>query len=80
MNVAILLKSSNLVSLIQTAAPRTSWKQIVGFVFENRGTNGAMNAVTQGLFLAVLTKPLIDNPKRENRSQENKQVDKYQYR
>jgi hypothetical protein len=80
MNVAILLKSSNLVSLIQTAAPRTSWKQVAGFIFENRGTNGATNAVTQGLFLTMLTKPFIDNPKRENRRQENKQVDEYQYR
>src|SRR5271163_3890152 len=80
MNIAILLKSSNLVSLIQTAAARASWKQVVGLVFENRGTNGASDAVTQGLFLASLTKPFINYPKRKNRRKENDQIDKDQYR
>src|ERR1700752_1538992 len=80
MNIAILLKSSHLVSLIQTAAARASWKQVVGFVLENRGTNGASDAVMQGIFLASLTKPFINYPKRKNRRKENNQIDKDQYR
>src|SRR5271168_2286677 len=80
MNIAILLKSSHLVSLIHTAAARASWKQVVGFVFENRGTNGASDAVTQGIFLTSLTKPFVNYPKRKNRRKENDQVDKDQCR
>jgi hypothetical protein len=80
MNIAIGLQSSYFKSLVQTAAARASWKQIVGFVFENRGTNGASNPVTQGLFLAMSTKPFINYPKRKDRRKENNKVDKDQYR
>src|ERR1700738_1193614 len=80
MNIAIGLQSSYFKSLVQTAAARASWKQIVGFVFENRGTNGASNPVTQGLFLAMSTKPLINYPERKDRRKKNNEIDKDQYR
>jgi hypothetical protein len=80
MNIAIALKSSYSKSFVQTAAARASWKQVVGFVFENRGTNGASNPVTQGLFLATSAKPFVNYPKRKDRRKENNEVDKDQYR
>src|ERR1700730_10903949 len=80
MNIAIELKSSYLKSLVQAAAARASWKQTVGFVFENRRTNGASNPVTQGLFLATSAKPLVNYPKRKDRRKENNEIDKDQYR
>jgi hypothetical protein len=80
MNSAIELKTSYFKSLIQTAAARASWKQVVGFVFENRRTNGASNPVTQGFFLATSAKPFINYPERKDRRKENKKVDKDQYR
>jgi hypothetical protein len=80
MNIAIALKSSYFKSLVQTAAARASWKQVVGFVFENRGTNGASNPVTQGLFLPTLAEPFINYPDRKDRRKENNEVDKDQYR
>jgi hypothetical protein len=80
MNIAIALKSSYLKSLVQAAAARASWKQVVGFVFENRRTNGASNAVSQGLFLATSTKPFVNYPKRKDRRKENNEIDKNQNR
>src|ERR1700726_4878041 len=80
MNIAIGLQSSYFKSLVQTAAARASWEQVVGFVFENRGTNGASNPVTQGLFLLAAAKPLINYPERKDRRKENDEVDKDQHR
>jgi hypothetical protein len=80
MNSAIELKTSYFKSLIQTAAARASWKQVVGFVFENRRTNGASNPVTQGFFLATSAKPFVNYPERKDRRKENNEIDKDQYR
>jgi hypothetical protein len=80
MNIAIPLKPSYFRSLIQTAAARASWKQIGCFVFENRGTNGASNPVTQGFFLAASAKPFINYPKRKDRREENNEIDENQNR
>src|ERR1700722_10326915 len=80
MNMAIGLQASYFKSLVQTAAARASRKQVVGFIFENRGTDGASNPVAQGLFLTMSTKPLINYPKGKNRCQKNNEVDKDQDR
>jgi hypothetical protein len=79
MNSAIELKTSYFKSLIQTAAARASWKQVVGFVFENGSTNGASNPIAQGLFLTTLVTPFINYPKRKDGRKENDEVDKDQY-
>src|ERR1700732_3253804 len=79
MNSAIELKTSYFKSLIQTAAARASWKQVVGFVFENRRTNGASNPVTQGFFFATSAKPFVNYPERKDRRKENNEIDKDQY-
>jgi len=80
MNIAIALKSSYLKSLVQAAAARASWKQVVGFIFENRRTNGASNPVTQGFFFATSAKPFVNYPERKDRRKENNEIDKDQYR
>src|ERR1700755_2445710 len=78
MNIAIALKSSYSKSLVQTAAPGASRKQVVGFVFENRRTNGASNPVTQDLFLATSAKPFVNYPERKDRRKKNNEVDEDQ--
>jgi hypothetical protein len=80
MNIAIRLKSSNCKSLVQTAAARASREHGVGFIFENRGTNGALNPVTQGLFLAPPAKPFVNYPERKDGRKKNKEIDKDQDR
>jgi hypothetical protein len=71
MNIAIESKSSNSKSLIQTAATRASCEQTVGFIFKNRGTNGALNPEAQGLLFASSAQPLVDYPERKDGGKEN---------
>jgi hypothetical protein len=80
MNIAIRLKSSNSKSLVQTTAARASREQGVGFIFENRGTNGALNPVTQGLFLATPAKLFINYPERKDGRKKNEEIDEHQNR
>jgi hypothetical protein len=80
MNIAIESKSSNAESLVQTAATRASREQTVGFIFENRGTNGALNPEAQGLLFASSPQPLVDYPERKDDGKENKKVDEDQDR
>jgi hypothetical protein len=80
MNIAIRLKSSNSKPLVQTAATRASREQGVGFIFENRGTNGALNPVTQGLFLAPHPQPFVNYPERKDGRKKNKEIDEHQNR
>ena len=80
MNIAIESKSSNSKSLIQTAATRASCEQTVGFIFENRGTNGALNPEAQGLLFVSSAQPLVNYPEGKDRGKENEKVDKDQDR
>src|SRR6516162_124717 len=80
MNIAIESKSSNSKSLIQTAATRASCEQAVRFIFENRGTNGALNPEAQGLLFASSAQPFVDYQKRKDDGQENEKVDEDQDR
>jgi hypothetical protein len=78
MNIAIRLNSSKCKSLVQTAAVRASRERIVGFIFENRGTNGALDQVTQGLFLAPPAKPVGNYPKQKDGRKKNEEIDEDQ--
>jgi hypothetical protein len=78
MNIAIESKSSHSKSLIQTAATRASCEQAVRFIFENRGTNGALNPEAQGLLFASSAQPLVDYPQGKDSGKENKKVDEDQ--
>jgi hypothetical protein len=59
-------------SFIQAAAPRATWEQGIGLIFENRGTNRALNPVTQGLFFFSPAAPFVNDPKGKNGSKTNK--------